>query len=920
MSKIQEAKQNADIVDVVGRVVRLQKKGAIWSGLCPFHDEKTPSFTVSEKKQRYNCYGCGAHGDVVDFIAANRNVSLGEAADFLSGNIDGLTFRPAPDPSKFKQDYKIITPMPYPPESALSHKTLGKPAKIYEYRGKANELLQLVLRFELGDGKKDFRPLSYIEKGGKRHYAFKAIPSPRPLYGLPDLFARPKATVIVVEGEKTADAVRELFPKAVPVTWHGGSSSVRLYDWDVLKGRKVIFCPDADYTKRDRDGNVRPWELQPGNKAMLDVATILEGKAQVIKWNTPPKGVPCGWDWADTDWDQQEARKYMKANLHDVAEVFEENAGTVWRDGKTEVVPETNQPQNLPANQPTAALAQVPPPKRNAIQLPFQPLGYSVENGTQYYWVFSYLNEVILRYTTSGVANENVLKEIAPANYWETYYAKKSGIHVGNAAEMVRQSCRQVGTFSPDRIRGRGAWIDKGEMVIHVGEQLIVDNARVTITDYQTSYAYQKKPPLLRQLAEPLGTKEANILVQACERFEWERKTSAVLLAGWIVIAPFAGALKWRPHIWLTGAAGTGKSWVLKNVVRRCLGRFQLALQSKTTEPAVRQALESDAIPVVFDEFEAENEQERARIQNLIDLMRSSSSDDGGMIAKGSAGGKSVFYTVRSSWAVASIAQTLDMHSDVSRITTLGMKRSGDAPKRENAKFIDKHLTSEWVAGLHSRTISLLPVILENIKVFSKAVADELGDTRIGDQLGTMLAGAYSLYSRGVIEYDAALSFVRRHDWSEERSKDESKDEDRLLNAIMEHLNRFDAGRMQVERSIGELVYIAAGIEDDAAVTINKAETRLAQLGMGVKDGYIHISGQSGYLRNTALRNTPWAKSYFKVLSRVEGVKITEPKRLSAGVPQRSLAIPLTEVYEGYQMPAKDEQSDEEFWSNPPPF
>jgi len=891
MSKIQDAKQSADIVDVVGRVVRLQKKGTIWSGLCPFHDEKTPSFTVSDKKQRYNCYGCGAHGDVVDFIAAHRNISLGEAADFLSGNIDGLTFRPAPDPSKFKQDYEIITPMPYPPESALSHKTLGKPAKIYEYRGKANGLLQLVLRFELGDGKKEFRPLSYIEKNGKRYHAFKAIPSPRPLYGLPDLFARPKATVIVVEGEKTADAVRELFPKAVPVTWHGGSSSVRLYDWDVLKGRKVVLCPDADYTKRDRDGNVRPWESQPGNKAMLDVATILEGKAQIIKWNTPPKGVPCGWDWADTDWDKQEARKYMKANLHDVAHIFEENAGTVWRDGKTEDVPDTfqpeklpaKQPQNLPAKEPTAALAQAPPAKRNAIQLPFQPLGYSVENGTQYYWVFSYLNEVILRYTTSGIANENVLKEIAPADYWETYYAKKSGIHVGN---------------------------------------LIVDGARVTITDYQTSYAYQKKNSLLRHLAEPLATKEANILVQTCERFEWERKASAVLLAGWIVIAPFAGALKWRPHIWLTGAAGTGKSWVLKNVVRRCLGRFQLALQSKTTEPAVRQALESDAIPVVFDEFEAENEQERARIQSLIDLMRSSSSDDGGMIAKGSAGGKSVFYTVRSSWAVASIAQTLDMHSDVSRITTLGMKRSDDAPKRENAKFIDKHLTDEWVAGLHSRTISLLPVILENIKVFSQAVADELGDTRIGDQLGTMLAGAYSLYSRGVIEYDAALSFVRRHDWSEERSKDESKDEYRLLNAIMEHLNRFDAGRMQVERSIGELVYIAAGIEDDAAVTIDKAETRLAQLGMGVKDGYIHISGQSGYLRNTALRNTPWAKSYFKVLSRVDGVKITEPKRLSAGVPQRSLAIPLTEVYEGYEMPGKTEgeKTDEEFWSDPPPF
>lgn len=939
MSKIEQAKNSADIVDVVGRVVKLSKKGAIYSGLCPFHDEKTPSFTVSPAKQKYNCYGCGAHGDVVDFVASNRNISLGDAADFLGGNLSGLTYKPPPDPAVFKPDFEIITPMPYPDEAAMIHHELGKPSKVYEYRGKQNELLQLVLRFEQGEGRKEFRPLSYIEKDGNRRHSFKAIPSPRPLYGLPELFSRPKASVMVVEGEKTADAAKILFPSVVVVTWHGGSSSVRLYDWDVLKGRRVILCPDADYTKRDRDRNVRPWENQPGNKAMLDVATILEGVAKVIKWNPPPKDVPCGWDWADTDWDSVQALDYVRGNMFEPAEVFAQNSGTVWSDGESSAVPETFEALlgigagdgagdgsgagDQPEHQPTSALAQIQPDKRNQIQLPFQPLGYSVENGTQHYWVFSYLNEVILRYTTSGIANENVLKEIAPADYWEAYYAKKGGIHIGNAAEMVRQSCRQVGTFSPDRIRGRGAWVDKGKMVVHVGEHLIVNGSKISITDYDTAFAYQKKPYLMRGLVEPLDNKAANVLVQACERFEWERKASAILLAGWIVIAPFAGALKWRPHVWLTGAAGTGKSWVLKNVVRRCLGRFQLALQSKTTEPAVRQALESDAIPVVFDEFEAENEQERARIQAIIDLMRSASSDDGGMIAKGSAGGKSVFYAVRSAFAVASIAQTLEMHSDVSRITTLGMKKSEDTAKRANAKFIDEELTDEWVQGLHSRTIGLLPTIMENIKVFSEAVATELGDTRIGDQLGTMLAGAYSLYSRGVIEYDAALAFVRRHDWAEERSKDESKDEYRLLNALLEHLNKFDAGRMQVERSIGELVYIAAGISDDPVVTVEKAESRLAQIGMGFKDGYFSVSSTSGYVRNTALRNTPWAKSYFKVLARLDGAIITEPTRLTAGVPQRSLAIPVTEIYEGYQMPGgvdSPENADESFWENPPPF
>jgi DNA primase len=65
---IREVLKHHDIVDVVGKFVHLTKKGRNYSGLCPFHSEKTPSFSVSPEKQIYHCFGCGAGGDAIKFM------------------------------------------------------------------------------------------------------------------------------------------------------------------------------------------------------------------------------------------------------------------------------------------------------------------------------------------------------------------------------------------------------------------------------------------------------------------------------------------------------------------------------------------------------------------------------------------------------------------------------------------------------------------------------------------------------------------------------------------------------------------------------------------------------------------------------------------------------------------------------------
>lgn len=81
---VEEIRSKNDIVDVISSYVRLQKKGSSYFGLCPFHNEKSPSFSVSRQKQMYYCFGCGAGGNVFTFLMEYENYSFVEALKYLA--------------------------------------------------------------------------------------------------------------------------------------------------------------------------------------------------------------------------------------------------------------------------------------------------------------------------------------------------------------------------------------------------------------------------------------------------------------------------------------------------------------------------------------------------------------------------------------------------------------------------------------------------------------------------------------------------------------------------------------------------------------------------------------------------------------------------------------------------------------------
>ncbi|KEZ88676.1 DNA primase [Clostridium sulfidigenes] len=110
---IQKIKEENDIVDIVSEVVTLKKTGKNYLGRCPFHNEKTPSFTVSSEKQIYKCFGCGEAGNVISFVMKTRNMAFPEAVKLLGEKV-GIVVDDADSPGKssaanekFKRMYNI---------------------------------------------------------------------------------------------------------------------------------------------------------------------------------------------------------------------------------------------------------------------------------------------------------------------------------------------------------------------------------------------------------------------------------------------------------------------------------------------------------------------------------------------------------------------------------------------------------------------------------------------------------------------------------------------------------------------------------------------------------------------------------------------------------------------------------------------
>ena len=240
--------------------VRLQKDGQEHVGCCPFHNEKTASFTIfpgKDKVERFHCFGCGEHGDVLDFVRGVKGVDLKEAIAILGGREAGPNITPRH--VEVRDVYAGIEPLTptaglvagkkvtlYNPKRAGSDREWGSfsPSLVHPYRFADGTPLGYVLRHDLPDGGKETPMVMWVRlPSGKECWSRFPFPKPRPLYGIETL--GDARQVIVVEGEKCRDALAYASGRVV-LSWAGGTQGVKHTDWSPLRGRNVVVWPDAD--------------------------------------------------------------------------------------------------------------------------------------------------------------------------------------------------------------------------------------------------------------------------------------------------------------------------------------------------------------------------------------------------------------------------------------------------------------------------------------------------------------------------------------------------------------------------------------------------------------------------------------------------------------------------------------------------
>jgi len=263
-------------------------------------------------------------GDLVSlhaylFHAGDQGLAAAELArelglsDEIVGNFGKVTLSiPAAAPP---EEWAFVAPVPdHSSPAPVAHIKRGKPEMVWAYLDAGGRLLGYVYRFKTSDGGKEIIPCTYWRHvaTGREEWKWKVFPELRPLYGLYGLEVSPDAPVLVVEGEKCADAAAVELPALVVMTWPGGSGAVDKTDWTPLFGRKVITWADCDSqrektSKKEVEAGVAPSskpylpaDKQPGAKAMAAVRAILAPHCRLWNVEIPGPGeLASGYDVAD---------------------------------------------------------------------------------------------------------------------------------------------------------------------------------------------------------------------------------------------------------------------------------------------------------------------------------------------------------------------------------------------------------------------------------------------------------------------------------------------------------------------------------------------------------------------------------------------------------------------------------------------
>lgn len=539
--------------------------------------------------------------------------------------------------------------------------------------------------------------------------------------------------VLIVEGEKCASVNIDGY---ILITWLGGTGQVKKSNWKVFKNYDVTIWHDND---------------EPGEKARDYIKSELPN-AKLIKVENKPEG----WDIADAEKEGIDLVKFIEDSI-----IIEE----------TEIEPEFEQ--------------------QNDSEM-FRFLGYDDTN----HYFLSYRSNTIEKISKGSVSKQRLI-ELAPLCYWQFKYPAKSqdGVDWTVAMDDIINCSSRLGFFNIMKVRGVGIWKNNEKIIINDGNKCIDKNGNRADTKKSENFYVRSNKIMNKYDMKRISTnEEGKELYNLIEAQRWENSLDIFSIMGWSLIAPYAGILSWRPHIWITGESGGGKSFILENMVVPLVGAYSFTGNGSDTVPGIMRSIEKDPIPVIKDEMEVSelNIDGKGKIEKMLEMMRNASCDSSAVTTMGRAGGGTDTYITRSCFCFASIMSGTTKESQENRIAMCRLKRVSDVNEKiENTKKYS-HVMLNY-DKYRNRMLYEIDNVIENIKILKKILTEITGNMRLSEVYAPLIAACYAVMEGGIIESGKEIHFksvCEKLFKNKLKNEISLKDENRVLDIIFEHIIR----------------------------------------------------------------------------------------------------------------------------------
>jgi hypothetical protein len=555
--------------------------------------------------------------------------------------------------------------------------------------------------------------------------------APALLYNRDKIADKTALPVLILEDVKQAKAA-EVMTGLIPVTWNGKRDNYKKVDWTILKNREVLIYPNED----DQG---------------IEIAFEIKKKLPHAKVKHSV-GIPIS-KFLATEGKKPDD---LQGFIVDVVEM---------------------EPPKIESPIDTKKMER----DSEAGFLPFQVLGIADDGKAYFIGRHERLASMAL-----GAITQNKLLTLGSLSHWQVNYGTSRGITRDDWIRATDDVIEESGKvdFDPDRMRGRGAWREKdGRLCYHDGL-----NTRGEISSKRLYLRMTRKDI---GLDSPFAEKEAlGAILDVVGQLSFETRADMIRCISWATLAPFAGALPWRPAGLLTGRSESGKSTIVNKIIAP-LSLPLIFSGGESTEAGIRQDVSINAVAIVVDEAEGDTDKKRRRRNDTLSLMRQSTSDEAPKVAKGTIDGKGMRFTMRSMFLFAAINPEVEAVADDNRMFLINLEGKGHSKEEwyEIEKKLTETITPDVCASIRALTWDKLKDIFALADRMSPVIQKITGKSSRFATADSLLFSAYqTIWKQAELSDDDLVSFFEQiYEWQPpEETRNETEELlDRLLDEVV---------------------------------------------------------------------------------------------------------------------------------------